>query len=133
MDSTSHTERFWETFRSRRWRWCGTSRIAAIAGDKGARETIAAARHDVDPRGLDDIPPDEEFLVLDADSSQQAVIASAHLGDNLVVQGPPGTGKSQTIANLIASFAAQGKRVLFVAEKRAALEAVYKRLHRVGI
>jgi very-short-patch-repair endonuclease len=107
--------------------------IAAIAGDQGARDTVAAARHDIDPKQLDDIPPDDEFLVLNADSSQQVVIASAHLGDSLVVQGPPGTGKSQTIANLIASFAAQGKRVLFVAEKRAALEAVFKRLQKVGL
>jgi len=46
---------------------------------------------------------------------------------------PPGTGKSQTIANLIAGLISQGKRVLFVAEKRAALEVVYKRLSQVGL
>src|SRR6266566_423699 len=107
--------------------------ISAIAGDEGARESLGTSRNDIDQRELDAIPPGDEFLVLDADSSQQSVIYSAHRGANLVVQGPPGTGKSQTIANLIASFGADGKRVLFVAEKRAALEAVFKRLHHVGL
>ena len=48
-------------------------------------------------------------------------------------KGPPGTGKSQTIANLIAALIARGKTVLFVAEKRAAIDAVFKRLHQVGL
>ena len=54
-------------------------------------------------------------------------------GESLVIQGPPGTGKSQTIANLITALVARGKRVLFVAEKRAAIEAVTKRLDQVGL
>ena len=54
-------------------------------------------------------------------------------GQHGVIQGPPGTGKSQTIANLIASLVARGKRVLFVAEKRAALEVVLHRLERAGL
>ena len=49
-------------------------------------------------------------------------------GQSLIIKGPPGTGKSQTIANLIASLIARGKKVLFVAEKRAAIDAVTKRL-----
>ena len=49
-------------------------------------------------------------------------------GKNLVVQGPPGTGKSQTITNVIANALAAGKRVLFLAEKQAALEVVKRRL-----
>ena len=67
-------------------------------------------------------------LVLDADAHQQVAIEIALRGQNLVIQGPPGTGKSQTIANLIAALAEQGKKVLFVAEKAAAIEAVAKRL-----
>lgn len=67
-------------------------------------------------------------LILDADAHQQVAIETALRGQNLVIQGPPGTGKSQTIANLIAGLADQGKRVLFVAEKAAAIEAVAKRL-----
>ena len=51
-------------------------------------------------------------------------IAGALALRNGVIHGPPGTGKSQTIANLIVELAAQGRRVLFVAEKRAALDVV---------
>ncbi|MBE9562438.1 MAG: DUF4011 domain-containing protein, partial [Proteobacteria bacterium] len=71
-------------------------------------------------------------LILDADSSQQTVIMEA-LQHNLVIEGPPGTGKSQTIANLIAATIAQGKSVLFVAEKKAALQVVSSRLEQVGL
>lgn len=71
--------------------------------------------------------------ILDADSSQTQVIMSAMEGKNIVVQGPPGTGKSQTIANVIASAVNCGKRVLFIAEKRAALEVVMKRLVQCGL
>ncbi len=71
--------------------------------------------------------------VLDADSSQTDVIEAAREGKNLVVQGPPGTGKSQTIANIIAVAARDRKTVLFVAEKRAALEVVHARLEQCGL
>ena len=79
------------------------------------------------------VPPAREFLVLDADGTQSEVINSVRAGNHLVVNGPPGTGKSQTIANLIAALAADGKSVLFVAEKRAAIDAVTKRLDQVGL
>jgi very-short-patch-repair endonuclease/DNA polymerase III delta prime subunit len=70
------------------------------------------------------VPP----LICDADSSQHSALIDAVRGSNLVIEGPPGTGKSQTITNLIAAFLSQGKRVLFVAEKMAALEVVKRRL-----
>ena len=73
-------------------------------------------------------PQPTAVLVMDADSSQTKAILSALSGKNLVIQGPPGTGKSQTITNMIASAIAEGKRVLFVAEKMAALEVVKRRL-----
>lgn len=107
--------------------------IASIAGDSRARESIQAPRSDVPLDDLDKIPADEEFLVLDADSSQQRVIRCVQESQDGVIQGPPGTGKSQTIANLIAALAVQGKKVLFVAEKRAALEVVLGRLERLGL
>jgi len=108
--------------------------IAAIAGDPEARAAIHESREiEVDPTLPDQTAPSDEFLILDADSSQNAAINAVAAGQPLIIQGPPGTGKSQTIANLIASLAARGKRVLFVAEKRAAIEAVVKRLDDVGL
>lgn len=79
------------------------------------------------------IPADLVYHILDADSSQIAAIEDIKAGRNLVVQGPPGTGKSQTIANAIADLLAQGKTVLFISEKMAALEVVKKRLDHVGV
>lgn len=73
------------------------------------------------------------YHVMDADSSQIAVVEDIKKGKNLVVEGPPGTGKSQTITNIIAELLAGGKRVLFVSEKMAALEVVKSRLDRVGL
>ena len=70
--------------------------------------------------------------MLDADASQHAAIDAVRAGAHLVIKGPPGTGKSQTIANLIAALAAEGKSALFVAEKRAAIDAVLGRLDRLG-
>lgn len=68
-----------------------------------------------------------------ADSSQLEAVAEAVGGRTFVLEGPPGTGKSQTITNLLARSLAAGKRVLFVAEKRAALDVVKKRLESVGL
>lgn len=70
---------------------------------------------------------------LSADSSQLAAILSAEKGKNFVLHGPPGSGKSQTIANIIAHCLYKGKSVLFVAEKRAALEVVHQRLSKLGL
>ena len=107
--------------------------IAALAGDLGARRKCSESQRDLSPRELDKIPPENEFAIMDADSSQQSAMSLVLSGQDSVIHGPPGTGKSQTIANLIASFAARGQRVLFVAEKRAALEVVLDRLNRVGL
>ncbi|MBM7808347.1 hypothetical protein JOD57_004184 [Geodermatophilus bullaregiensis] len=70
---------------------------------------------------------------LPADASQLRAVADGVAGRTVVVEGPPGTGKSQTIANLLTRAVAEGKRVLFVAEKRAALEVVARRLEAVGM
>src|SRR5262249_45838309 len=80
-----------------------------------------------------DFPPESTFQVIDADSSQLRAIAAVARGHDLVLEGPPGTGKSQTITNLIAQALADGKSVLFVAEKMAALQVVYNRLVSVGL
>ena len=103
--------------------------IAAIAGDEDARDAIRSAAPDPDTVPAPDaMPLNDEFLILDADSTQNYAINAVLAGANLIIRGPPGTGKSQTIANLIGSLAAHGKKILFVAEKRAAIEAVLKRL-----
>jgi len=103
--------------------------VAAIAGDPEAQELLAAD-DDIEAR-LDS--PEHDYSVLDADSSQRNAINTVLSGRSLVIHGPPGTGKSQTIANLIAALVARGRKVLFVAEKRAAIDAVLSRLKSVDL
>ncbi|NHZ84021.1 DUF3320 domain-containing protein [Massilia sp. CCM 8695] len=79
------------------------------------------------------IPPSDLLHIVDCDSSQALAVHDVRSGRNLVIQGPPGTGKSQTIANIIASAVADGKSVLFVAEKMAALDVVKRRLDHAGV
>jgi very-short-patch-repair endonuclease len=79
------------------------------------------------------ISPAEMLHIVDSDSSQALAIHEVRRGRDMVIQGPPGTGKSQTIANVIASAIADGKTVLFVAEKMAALEVVKRRLDATGV
>src|SRR5262245_64632056 len=80
-----------------------------------------------------ELTPERLPHVVDADSSQTIAIERARRGESLVVQGPPGTGKSQTIANIIASAVCDGRSVLFVAEKMAALDVVKRRLDAVHV
>jgi AAA domain len=88
-----------------------------------------AAEHEVEDGAGAKIP-----LVFDADSSQHSALVDVLAErENLVIEGPPGTGKSQTITNLIAACLADGKRVLFVAEKLAALDVVRVRLTQAGL
>ncbi len=75
----------------------------------------------------------ERNFVLPSDPSQNEAILRAGTGESYVIQGPPGTGKSQTIANLLAELAARGKSVLFVCEKRVALDVVHSRLKEAGL
>jgi very-short-patch-repair endonuclease len=87
-----------------------------------------------DPRCLDrEYAPEKTFCPLPADSSQLSAVMAANNGKDFVLIGPPGTGKSQTISNLIAQCLAENKRVLFVSEKIAALDVVYRRLREVGL
>jgi len=89
---------------------------------------------DIRPEQLDDnFHPGNIFCPRSADSSQLAAVMAAAAGHDFVLEGPPGTGKSQTIANIIAHCLAHGKRVLFVAEKRAALDVVHRRLREEGL
>lgn len=86
------------------------------------------------PRQLDEaLKPSDMAVPMDADSSQLAAVCQAAKGESFVLHGPPGTGKSQTITNMIANALYNGKSVLFVAEKMAALSVVQKRLASIGL
>ena len=79
------------------------------------------------------LPAAEQHLIIPCDATQASAIAKVRGGRSYIIQGPPGTGKSQTITNLIADYVARGKRVLFVCEKRAAIDIVYHRLRQQGL
>ena len=81
----------------------------------------------------DSVPAGDVCRVVSADASQQDAIRLSRQGVSFVLQGPPGTGKSQTITNIIAQALSDGKKVLFVSEKMAALSVVYRRLEEVGL
>ena len=73
---------------------------------------------------IDQIPK----LISEADSTQYKVIVKALEGKSIAIQGPPGTGKSQTITNIIGGLMVKNKKILFAADKFAALEVVKQRL-----
>ena len=92
--------------------------------------------------GVEVFPPEEVaahakygevFTPLSSDSSQLAAVLYSAMGKSFVLHGPPGTGKSQTITNMIAHNLACGRKVLFVSEKKAALDVVHRRLASVGL
>jgi len=99
--------------------------IRAMAGDAEEVNDIPEELNSLD---LDSISTRDCYQVMSADSSQQEAIQYSKNGVSFVMQGPPGTGKSQTITNIIAEALADGKKVLFVSEKMAALQVVYRRL-----
>lgn len=105
--------------------------IKALAGDTSEISTFSDDfknyDHDKNNKPLD------IFQIVDADSSQQDAIVLSKKGTSFVLQGPPGTGKSQTITNIISEALADGKKILFVSEKMAALDVVYNRLSKVNL
>jgi very-short-patch-repair endonuclease len=101
-----------------------------IIGSNNSEASPFADEYEVDEPDVEKKVP---HLVLDADSSQFSSLVDVADGKNIALEGPPGTGKSQTIVNAIASALADGKKVLFVAEKMAALEVVRSRLEAVRL
>jgi predicted DNA-binding WGR domain protein len=95
--------------------------------------TFAVAPREIKSEPSETLPLGERYNVVPCDPTQTQAIALARSGASYIIQGPPGTGKSQTITNLIADFVVRGKRVLFVCEKRAAIDVVYHRLKRRGL
>lgn len=105
--------------------------VRAISGDTTAISQIPSELVDYDFDKMES--PNSVFQIVDADASQQEAILLAKKGISFVLQGPPGTGKSQTITNIIAESLADGKKVLFVSEKMAALDVVHRRLSSAGL
>lgn len=106
--------------------------------DEGTNNEAFDRVFSVDPRAIDsELPPTlapaDEWPVVSGDATQRAAVGLARTGRSYIVQGPPGTGKSQTITNLIADYVARGQRVLFVCEKRAAIDVVFHRLRQQGL
>ncbi len=98
------------------------------------RLKIAPAPSAIDAFTFDrECPPATVATPISADASQLQAIIDSGQGKSFILYGPPGTGKSQTITNIIANALYQGKRVLFVAEKMAALSVVHKRLSAIGL
>ena len=108
-----------------------------LLGD-GTSNAAFEATFSLTPRAAErQLPPpvamEDRFHVVPSDPTQASAIEEARTGKSYIIQGPPGTGKSQTITNLIADYVARGKRVLFVCEKRAAIDVVYARLRQCGL
>ncbi len=101
-----------------------------FAGTQRPDRIEVAPDYDIDDPDIEKVTP---LLVTDADASQHSAVVDVMSGRNVVIQGPPGTGKSQTITNIIAASLKAGKRILFVAEKMAALEVVKNRLDSYGL
>ncbi len=104
--------------------------IRAFCGDPAGLKLPEAEMAAFDHDSQD---PESICQVVTADASQQDAIRLSREGVSFVLQGPPGTGKSQTITNIIAQALADGRKVLFVSEKMAALNVVYRRLQEVGL
>lgn len=79
------------------------------------------------------IDPTQIYIPLNCDSSQMVAVEASSRPQDFILEGPPGTGKSETIANMIANNLAQGRKVLFVSEKIAALQVVYRRLQKIHL
>jgi len=126
----------WHDLDPERW----PSHSPLVDKDTIRRVLLGPARGNSAP-GILDVPHEQDSdevpavpLIREADSSQfSALVDALHREDGLVIEGPPGTGKSQTITNLIAAAMSEGKSVLFVAEKMAALEVVSQRLSERGL
>ena len=103
--------------------------VAALAGHLGALSAVSVGP-DVAALVED---PERDMLVLEADAAQREAVEAVRAGSHLHLRTPPGTGASQTVTNLVAALAADGKRVLLVSPKRASLEAVRDRLADVGL
>lgn len=108
--------------------------VRLLLGERDLETILSDFRDDSDSTSVHVKDPLIQLhSVVDADSSQIEAIEMAKSGKSFVLQGPPGTGKSQTITNVIAECLSDGKKVLFVSEKLAALNVVYDKLKQAGL
>lgn len=104
--------------------------VRSLIDGELSKELVISADHAI---GVDEIESSTLALPIDCDVSQKEAVWAASKGESFILHGPPGTGKSQTITNIIADALYRGKRVLFVAAKKAALDVVHKRLEQIGL
>ncbi|MBC7285926.1 DUF4011 domain-containing protein [Hoeflea sp.] len=104
--------------------------VARMLATTGSGDGSYAETYETDDPDVAKAVP---YLVMDADASQYSALVDVAVGAHLAIEGPPGSGKSQTIVNLIAAAMADGKKVLFVAEKLTALDVVKNRLEATGL
>ena len=121
------------------WRDLGPEENPGLADHPMVRALVGGEALPIPPVFADDADVDAEIPVerldhvMDVDGSQALAAEAVRRGGHVVIQGPPGTGKSQTISNIIAQAVLDGRSVLFVAEKLAALEVVKRRLESIGL
>lgn len=121
------------------WRDLGPEENPGLADHPLVQALVGGAPLSAPPTFPDDADVDAEIPVerldhvVDMDGSQALAAESVRRGGHVVIQGPPGTGKSQTIATILAQAIIDGRTVLFVAEKLAALEVVKRRLENIGL
>ena len=121
------------------WRDLGPEENPGLADHPMVRALVGGEVLSIPPVFADDADVDAEIPVerldhvMDVDGSQALAAEAVRRGGHVVIQGPPGTGKSQTISNIIAQAVLDGRSVLFVAEKLAALEVVKRRLESIGL
>jgi DNA polymerase III delta prime subunit len=121
------------------WRDLGPEENPGLADHPLVQALVGGAALSTQPTFPDDADVDEAIPVerldhvVDMDGSQALAAESVRRGGHVVIQGPPGTGKSQTIATILAQAVIDGRTVLFVAEKLAALEVVKRRLENIGL
>ncbi len=120
----------WEDLNPKKWP--GLTKNALLQEVFSGSSNIGSALFAED-YNIDGLPNGDVPLIFDADSSQHSAIVDVLSGKNMVINGPPGTGKSQTITNIIATALKEGKTVLFVSEKLAALEVVRRRLNQAHL
>jgi hypothetical protein len=120
----------WNDIHTHADKLCSNKIVDSLARGRLTWEVDDAGK---EKKKLDSLHTADILLPITADSSQIEAIRAALEGESFILHGPPGTGKSQTITNIIANALYRGKRVLFVAEKMAALEVVKKRLDDIGL